>query len=484
MSSSIKANANLPRIAIVGKPNVGKSSLFNSCCDRAFAIVDDMPGVTRDIKEHKGQIGDLSFIIIDTAGWENIHTKDSNNNILDEKNIDATKYNDSRMKKLMMEKTKKALDSADIILFVVDGKSGISADDLEFADVIRKANKPVILIINKAEAKVKIDDNDLYKLGFDDPIYMSVAHSLGFNELYDRIQNLHKEHTDNNRTNEIEEDNSDDENAPINLAIVGRPNAGKSTLFNCLAKDDISIISDSPGTTRDSIDRLIEINSARFNIIDTAGIRKKHNIKDDNKIENAALGQSITAIRRSNVVILIMDVRNAFEKQDMAIAKIAVNEGKALILVMNKFDLVEDKTAFKEATESFMNRYFTDVYNIPVVYISAVNNTGINDLIKTIQESNNQWRTKFTTGKLNKWLQLATEKHPLPLSNKGRRIRMKYITQKSMKPPTFFLFSNVPGAIPPHYKRYLVNSFSEYFKLKGIPLRFLITKTKNPYKQE
>jgi len=450
------------KVAIVGKPNVGKSSLFNKLCGRKFAIVHDQPGITRDRREYLANLGDISFIAVDTAGWE-------------DEAPDALRR-DACSQSLL------GAQVADVIMFVVDGKWGLSTEDIEFAKRIRKLESGrVILVVNKSESTIVVDKNDLYKLGLGDPVYISVTQRLGFDSLYVAMQNI---------LPQFEEGGSDimglDEAIPengskakIEIAFVGRPNVGKSTLFNQILGAERAIVSDIPGTTRDCISDSLKLDDSCMELIDTAGIRKK--AKVDGVIENYCVGQSITAIKRANVVVLVMDARTAFEKQDMAIARIVINEGKAIVLVINKIDLVEDVKLFKENAKRCLEAYFTDVCDIPVLYISALHNQNIQQLVRRIKDTFVLWGKECSTGELNRWLKIATESHSPPLSNNGRRIKIKYVTQVAKGPPTLCLFANIPEDLPRSYQRYLKRSFASHFLLSGIPVRFIFNKGSNPY---
>ncbi len=459
----------LPKIAIIGKPNVGKSTLFNRLCRKRLAIIDDKPGVTRDSKEYYANIADLEFIAIDTAGWENIVNETKT----------AWSYNTPSIKELVINQTIKAIEKADLLIFIVDGQNSITNDDLDFATLSRKVSKPVILVVNKSENKPKINLKELYQLGLGEPIYISAAHSLGFDELYNEIINKNliklEEHPNENKSINKEEGKLGN----ISISIVGRPNVGKSTLFNKILGYERVLTSPEAGTTRDCITETIKFNDYNISMIDTAGMRKRAKIKDS--IESSALGQSITSIRRANVIILVMDSQLAFEKQDLAIAKIAINEGKPIILVINKFDLVEKTKEFKKAAEESLENYLTDVYKPSIVYMSALKEHGVQELLSTIIKTFSNWSDNFGTGELNRWLKLVTTRHIPPLASNGRRIRIKYITQIATKPPTFNLFSNIPENLPNSYQRYLKNAFAEHFKLTSTPIRFVINKSANPY---
>lgn len=452
------------KILLIGRPNVGKSTLFNRLCGRKIAIVDDMPGVTRDVKIHPAELYGLNFLAIDTAGWT------SNDDLGVE----------PRLQSLMSNTTEDAILSANIILFVVDGINGITIEDVNFANKVRKTHKPIILLVNKSEAgdrRTQATQNDLYKLGLGDPIYISAMHGTGLENLYTELCNL----LPNNEVIENIEENKNN----IKLSIVGRPNVGKSTMFNHLLGKQRSIVSEVSGTTRDAITDYIELefseSTRKLVLIDTAGMRRKSKIDED--LESRSLGQSITAIRRSNVVIVVMDATIPFEKQDLTIAKIAINEGKGLVFAVNKIDLLErdirDKIAEKLNEISY--NYLESIEGIPIIYISALQGKYMNLLLKNVVTIFDRWKREISTGQLNKWLKDVTSSKAPPLM-KSRKvpINIKYMTQKSSQPPTFMLFANTTK-IPVSYIRYMKRSLARRFDMEGIPIRFNIKTTHNPY---
>ncbi len=457
----------LPKVLLIGRPNVGKSTLFNRLCGKKIAIVDDMPGVTRDIKMHHAELDDLEFIAMDTAGW----TSEDNLGV------------EPRLQSLMSNSTENAISEANAILFVVDGLGGITVEDIAFADKVRRMEKEVILLVNKSEAgdrRTKADKNDLYKLGLGDPIYISAMHGTGLYDLYLKLEeSLPKpEHGEDF----VQAEDLDD---TIKISIVGRPNVGKSTMFNYLLGRERSIVSDVSGTTRDAITDDIEIT---FNesprslvLIDTAGMRKKNKIEED--IEGRALGQSITAIRRSNVVVVVMDATAPFEKQDLTIARIAVNEGKGLVFAVNKIDLLarDIRQQIAEKIEEISYNYLESIEKVPIIYLSALEGKYIHLLLQNIVQTFDKWQTQISTGQLNKWLKDVTTSRVPPLM-KSRKvpISIKYITQKSTQPPTFLLFANT-AKIPVSYVRYMKRSLARRFNMEGLPIRFTIKTTNNPY---
>lgn len=455
------------KVLLIGRPNVGKSTLFNRLCGKRIAIVDDMPGVTRDVKMHPAELDDLKFIAMDTAGW----TSEDDLGV------------EPRLQSVMTSTTERAILEASIILFVVDGIGGITPEDIAFADKVRKSQKDTILLVNKSEAGDKRTNaikNDLYKLGLGEPVYISAMHGTGLEDLYVRLYDLAPQ-------NDEEIINSEDLDDTIKISIVGRPNVGKSTMFNCLLGRERAIVSDIAGTTRDSITDDLEITldetTKKVLLIDTAGMRRKNKIVED--IESRSLGQSITAIRRSNVVVLVMDANAPFEKQELTIARIAINEGKALVFAVNKIDLLErdirDKIAVKLEEVSY--DYLEGIEKVPVVYLSALEGKYINFLLKTVVQVHGKWQTEISTGQLNKWLKdVTTSKMPPLMKSRKVPIKIKYITQKATQPPTFLVFANTTK-IPISYVRYMKRSLARRFNIEGIPIRFIIKTSDNPYQK-
>ena len=452
------------KVLLVGRPNVGKSTLFNRLCGKKIAIVDDMPGVTRDIKMHIAQLDDLQFIAMDTAGWT------SNDSL----------GSAPKLQSIMSNTTEKAIDDAKVVLFVIDGISGITPEDISFADKVRKTNKPVILLVNKSEAgdkRTNANKNDLYKLGFGDPVYISAMHGTGMYDLYEKLYEI--------LPRDVEVINIEEKDDNIKIAIVGRPNVGKSTMFNHLLGKERSIVSDVSGTTRDCITDDIEIEfnetSKKLLLIDTAGMRRRGKVDED--IESRSLGQSITAIRRSNVVIVVMDATMPFERQDLNIAKIAINEGKGLIFAVNKIDLLgqDIRGQIAQKLEEISYDYLESIEKIPIIYISALQGKYLHLLLRQVVIIHSRWQKKISTGQLNKWLKDVTTSNPPPLL-KSRKvpIKIKYMTQKSTQPPTFMVFANTIK-IPTSYIRYMKRSLAKRFDMEGIPIRLVIKTTDNPY---
>ncbi len=442
-------------VAIVGRPNVGKSTLFNRLVGKKHAIVDDFPGVTRDWREGNANIGPLHFKVIDTAGLEE----------------DAKDEMGQKIKQVTIN----ALDNAQVILFVADGKSGVTNDDMLFARWLRKNPKKTILLVNKSESSsAAIYVQDFYRLGMGEPVFISAEHGLGMIDLYAEISREHDEYIKNKDANN---DSNNNEHA-IAIAIVGRPNAGKSTLVNQLLKKERMVTGEMPGITRDSISLEYEFEGRAIKLVDTAGIKKKNSIKD--KLEEYTYEDSKRAIRFAHTVILTMDAESAFESQDVAIANMAIAEGRSIVIAINKWDKIKDKSKYNNALVDSMRELLPEVKDAPVIYISAINGHNVNLLMKAALDSYDNWNIRVPTRSLNNWLRDMIASHPLPLAN-GRKVRIKYITQHNIRPPAFVLFSNLPDDISESYIRYLSNKMKDNFNLKGVPVRLHTKRTDNPY---
>lgn len=439
-------------IAILGKPNVGKSTLFNRLCGKKLAIVDDRPGVTRDRKMFPANLAGLKFNVIDTAGWEG---------------------SEAGLPKLMAQQSLHAGEEADIIFFMVDARNGINIDDIGFAHIIRCLSKPTILVVNKCDSKKNFDLESAYKLGLGEPIFISAQTREGLDDLHAGINKLSK--TIKKREDILPASDP----SHLKVCIVGRPNVGKSTLFNSMLQMERSITSPVAGTTRDAIQHLYTYNERVIELIDTAGLRKKKSINDS--VESMSVGESINAIRRSNVVVLVIDATQPLEKQDLSIAHIAINEGKAVVLVVNKMDLIENVREFTSELKYLIGKNLNELQGMPILQTVALNGIDNNALFELIIQAERRWRFEISTGQLNRWMQKVTTAHIPPLANSGKRIRFKYATQTSTKPPTFTMFVNVPEELPDSYTKYLINSMRDKFDLGGIPTRILYRKNENPF---
>lgn len=437
------------KIAILGKPNVGKSTLFNKLCGRRLAITHDKPGVTRDAKSYMLTLDDRPFEFIDTAGLE--------------KSKEA-------LSQSMVKSSLKAAEIADLIIFMIDARHGIDHDDKDFAKRIHKLGKKVLLVANKSESRTNLDFTDLYKLGFGEPLAISSEHNIGLDEL--RL--LMVESTKDIKIESL------DESKYFKVAIVGRPNVGKSTIFNNILGFERVITSEVSGTTRDAISHIIEHNGEEIELIDTAGMRKKAKVQEI--IESLSTFESINAIRRAHAVALVIDATQPLENQDLTIAHVIINEGRAVVLVVNKIDKIEDLNAFKDELNYLIGKNLTAIKSLPVVYLSAIKEQrGSEKIFRAIAKAKIAWETEVPTGKLNKWAEYTTGAHLPPIASNGRRFRVKYITQTGMRPPTFTAFVNITKDFPDSYIQYMANQLRDDFQLYGTPIRIRLKKVDNPY---
>ncbi len=443
-------------VAVVGRPNVGKSTLFNRLVGKKHAIVDDFPGVTRDWRDGVAKIGPLSFKVIDTAGLEE----------------DAKDEMGQKIKQVTIN----ALDNAHLILFVTDAKAGVTSEDLLFARWLRRNPTKTIVLGNKCEsANTAVFVKDYYKLGLGEPVFISAEHGLGMIDLFDAINQEMEEFVKSQ--NEIKQ--SGEKREAISVAIIGRPNAGKSTLVNQLLKEERMVTGAMPGITRDSISIEYEFQGQAIKLIDTAGIKKKNSIKND--LEEMTYEDSKRAIRFAHTVILTMDATNAFESQDIAIANMAIAEGRPIVIAINKWDKIEDKSRYNNALVDEITKLLPEIKDVPIIYISALNGHNINIMMQAALDCYANWNIRIPTRKLNAWLSEKVSVHPIPLGSNGRRVRIKYMTQHNTRPPAFVLFSNLPDDISDSYMRYLANNLKEDFGLKGVPVRLHTKRTDNPY---
>ncbi|ATQ43272.1 ribosome biogenesis GTPase Der [Caulobacter mirabilis] len=439
------------KLAIVGRPNVGKSTLFNRLAGKKLAIVDDQPGVTRDRRFAKGNLGDLELTLIDTAGFEDSH--------------------DESLESRMRQQTERAIEEAQVVLFLIDSREGITPGDEIFAQLLRLTDKPVILAANKAEGRQgDAGIAEAWSLGFGEPLPLSGEHGEGMAELYAAL--VAQEALANAEEEEAEDDK------PIRIAIVGRPNAGKSTLVNRLIGEDRMLTGPEAGITRDSISVEWEHAGRKVRLVDTAGLRRKARVQD--KLEKMSTSDTIRAITFAEVVLLVMDATHPFEIQDLQIADLIEREGRALVFVLAKWDLVEDPQAQLKAFIEHAERMLPQVRGAPVVALSAANGRGVERLMPAILKTYENWSTKVKTRDLNDWLAMAIQRHPPPAVN-GRRIKPKYMAQTKARPPTFVLFSSRADQMPEQYRRYLVNSLRESFDLPGVPIRVTLKSNRNPY---
>lgn len=449
-------------IAIIGRPNVGKSTLFNRLVGQKLALVDDMPGVTRDRREGEGHLGDLEFTVIDTAG-------------LDE----GAK---GSLTARMQEQTETAIGLADALMFVVDARLGLTPNDRAFADFARRANKPVLLLANKSEGKQgDAGAMEAYALGLGEPIQISAEHGEGMSDLYDALRALMPEPVDEGK--EFDDDDiigTDEDLAkrPIRVAIVGRPNAGKSTLINHLLGEERLLTSAEAGTTRDSISVEINWQNRDFRVFDTAGLRRRSRIEE--KLEKLSVADALRAVRFAEVVVLMMDAQNKFEEQDLRIADLIEREGRALVIAVNKWDLMGGKSTLISALRTEADHGLPQVKGVPIVAVSGLMGEGIDRLMSAIEQAYAVWNRRVPTASLNRWFEQAVDANPPPAVS-GRRLKLNYITQNKARPPSFVLFCSRADAVPQSYLRYLVNSLREYFELPGTPVRIALREKVNPF---
>jgi GTP-binding protein len=450
-------------LAIVGRPNVGKSTLFNRLTGTRHAIVDDTPGVTRDWREGKGNLGPLEFTVIDTAGWEYAPKE--------------------TLQARMVEMTQAAAEQADMLLMVVDGRAGITATDRDIAKRIRKFGKPVALCVNKAESKLDASiANDAMKLGFGEPAAISAEHGEGLADLYSvvegKISSSSLMPSEEENESAEESDEKPLESSPMHIAIVGRPNAGKSTLMNALLGKERVLTGPEAGITRDAIASDFTYRGQPIKLVDTAGMRKRSNVQA--KIEKAAVSDAVRVIKYAHVVVVLLDAQTALEKQDLTIASLVESEGRGLVIAINKWDLVKNKEEYMETVESRIKDVLPQIKSVPILTISALQKKQLHKVLDASLEVYKVWNSKLGTGELNRWLEKAVTKHTPPMVN-GIRLKIKYMTQTKIRPPAFQLFVNKANELPESYSRYLINNMRDHFNLPGIPIRFVLKKSKNPY---
>jgi GTP-binding protein len=442
------------KVAIVGRPNVGKSTLFNRLAGRKLAIVDDRPGVTRDRRYGHGRIGDLDLELIDTAGFEDV--------------------TDESLEARMRAQTEIAIEECDVAIFVIDARDGIVALDKVFVEVLRRHDRPVILAANKAEGRAgDAGTAEAYELGLGEPVPISAEHGEGMADLYAALMAAVPE--------EDEDHDAERGDRPVTIAIVGRPNAGKSTLVNRLLGEERLLTGPEAGITRDSITVEWESDGRRVRLVDTAGLRRKARVQE--KLEKLSTQDSIRAITFAEVVILVMDATHPFEIQDLQIADLVEREGRALVFALAKWDLVEDPQARLKQFIEHAAKMLPQVRGAPVVALSAETGRGVERLMPAVFKTHTDWSSKIKTRDLNDWLALAIQRHPPPAVN-GHRIKPKYMAQTKARPPTFVLFASRADQLPDSYRRYLVNSMRESFDLPGVPVRLTVKSNKNPFTED
>ena len=455
-------------LAIIGRPNVGKSTLFNRLVGKKLALVDDRPGVTRDRREGAAKLADLSFTVIDTAGLE--------------------EGAEASLEGRMRQQTEAAIEQADAILFMIDARAGVTPDDKYFADLVRRAGKPVVLAANKAEGRAgEAGFFEAYTLGLGDPVPLSAEHGEGMIDLFDALRLALPEATEA----PIEEDEAaaplrfDDEDGsdlditkPLRITVVGRPNAGKSTLINRLLGEERLLVGPEAGITRDSIGIDFEWRDRKMKLFDTAGLRRRARVTD--KLEKLAGADALRAVRFSEVVVLLVDSTIPFEKQDLTIADIAASEGRAVVIGLGKWDLIEDrgKTLIRLREEA--ERLLAQLRGCPVVPVSGATGEGLDELMRAVIAVHETWNKRISTARLNRWLINTIEQNPPPAVS-GRRIKIRYMTQPKSRPPHFVLFGNQLDELPTSYERFLINGLRKTFDFPGVPLRISRKTADNPY---
>jgi len=487
-------------VAIIGRPNVGKSTLFNRLAGRRLAIVHDMPGVTRDRRAAKATLAGLEFTVIDTAGLE-----------------DA---DDDSLEGRMRQQAEAALREADVALFLIDARAGVTPVDEHFADLLRRQDTPVIVAANKCEGRAGESGlYEAYALGLGEPVPISAEHGEGMGNLFEALRPFAPPEADTFAAAQdaaaapvepplsqvesqvdgvavldtgtraeggvpaaepMEEEAEEiDTSRPLQLAIVGRPNTGKSTLVNHLLGEDRVLTGPEAGVTRDAIEIDWEWDGRPVRLVDTAGLRRKARV--ENSLEKLSVAETLNAIRMAQVVVLMLDANAVLEKQDLTIARMVIEEGRALVIAVNKWDAVDDRQASLKRLNDRLATSLPQVKGIPTVTISALKGKGMAQLRDAVFSIFEVWNARVSTGPLNRWLEEMTANHPPPLSKQGRRVKLRYMTQAKTRPPTFAIFTSRPDDLPDSYMRYLINGLRQDFGLEGIPLRLYLRKPKNPY---
>jgi GTP-binding protein len=447
------------KLAIVGRPNVGKSTLFNRLAGRNLAIVDDRPGVTRDRRFGTGRLGDIDLELIDTAGFEDV--------------------TDESLEARMRHQTELAVAEARVILFVIDAREGVTPLDEVFAEVLRRSGKPVIVVANKTEGRAgDAGALEAYRFGLGEPISISAEHGEGLGDLYAAVLAAEAEAGGDPEGDDWDDDGDGRGEKPIRIAVVGRPNAGKSTLVNRLIGEERLLTGPEAGITRDAVSVDWDWEGRAIRFVDTAGLRRKARIEE--KLEKLSTQDTLRSLTFAEVVILVMDATHPFETQDLTIADLVEREGRALVFVLAKWDLVEDPGARLRDFIERADEMLPQLRGAAVVALSAETGRGLERLMPAVIKAHADWSTKIKTRDLNDWLKIAVERHPPPAVN-GKRVNAKYMAQTKARPPTFVLFASRSDKLPESYRRYLVNSIRQSFELPGTPIRISVKTGKNPY---
>jgi GTP-binding protein len=441
-------------VAIVGRPNVGKSTLFNRLVGRRLALVDDRPGVTRDRREGRARLADLTFTAIDTAGLDDAGP--------------------GSLAGRMLAQTKAAVAQSDAVLFLIDARAGLVPDDKLFADLVRRSGKPAIVVANKAEGKAASAGMlEAFELGLGEPVAISAEHGEGLADLFDALRKALPEATAQASTDDVA-----DTVKPIRVAMVGRPNSGKSTLVNRLVGEERLVTGPEAGITRDAIAVDLTWQGRRFQLYDTAGLRRPPRVIE--KLEKLSVADAINAIRFAEVVVLLVDVEHPLEEQDLRIADLVEREGRALVIAMSKWDLEDNVPGRISKWREEADRRLPQVKGVPVIGVSGLTGEGLDRLMRAVVDIHEIWNRRVPTAALNRWLDGVTTAHPPPAVS-GRRIRLGYMTQPKSRPPTFVLFCTRASAVPAAYRRYLVNELREAFDLPGTPIRLTLREKVNPF---
>ena len=443
-----------PKVVIIGRPNVGKSTLFNRLIGRKTALVDDTPGVTRDRREGSATLFDLDFTIVDTAGLE--------------------EEGPETLAGRMRQQTHAALGDGDVALMVIDARAGLTPLDRHFAQWLREQNTPVVLVANKAEGRGGEGGRlESYELGLGEPVAISAEHGEGLADLFEALRPLLDP-----LIAEQEDDDLGTEDGPLKLAVVGRPNAGKSTLINTLLEEQRLVTGPEAGITRDSIAIEWEWQDKRVRLIDTAGLRKRAKVVD--KLEKLSAADTKHSIDFAEVVVLLLDATLGLEAQDLRIADLVLQEGRALIIALNKWDVAEDQSRLFQGVRKALDEGLAQIKGVPLLALSGMTGKGLDLLLKAAFEARDGWSRRVSTSALNRWFESATERNPPPAPG-GKRIKLRYITQASSRPPSFVVFGNRLDELPESYRRYLVNGLRDELGFMGVPIRLTLKGGKNPY---